>query len=223
MSSEKEKSSQTLILAIIVAAFSLMGGIWLSQKHFLENNDTKIVPGVEITVLPVARELKPFILQTDEGKPFTPATLKGQWSFLFFGYTNCPDICPTTLRIMQSVWKKLPTKQGQPGHPRLYFISVDPDRDSAATLKSYTRYFNPEFTGVTGHLDEIDKLVNQLGIMYGYDEKDNGNDKDYNVNHSASLILIDPRGRMRAVISPPHIADKILADFERIRIFYGDK
>ena len=85
------------------------------------------------------------------------------------------------------------------------------------------QYFNPEFNGVTGKLDELDKLTNQIGILYGYDEKDSDNDDDYIVNHSAQLILVDPKGRMRAVISPPHIAKTIAANFQTIRTFYGDE
>jgi protein SCO1/2 len=141
---------------------------------------------------------------------------------MFFGYTNCPDVCPTTLKVMQQVWKMLPAKQNEKGHPRLYFVSVDPDRDSLSTLKKYVKYFNPEFTGVTGKLDELDKLTGQIGILYGYEDKNSGTDKNYTVNHSAQLILFDPRGRMRAVFSPPHEAKTIAANFQTIRLFYGD-
>ena len=154
---------------------------------------------------------------------FSPAQLKGQWSFLFFGFINCPDVCPTTLKAMQSVWKTLPTKAGGQGHPKLYFISVDPDRDDSETLKKYVKFFNPEFNAATGKLDELDKLTNQIGILYGYDEKEDGNDKEYIVNHSAQLILVDPKGRMRTVISPPHIPKTIAANFQTIRTFYGDE
>jgi len=223
MSSEKKKSIKNLILPISIGAISLIFGLWLSQQMLMSNNDTHVPKNLDATVLPNARALADFRLFDQNKQVFSPAQLKGHWSFLFFGFTNCPDVCPTTLKVMQAVWKTLPTKVGEPGHPKLYFISVDPDRDSAETLKKYVQYFNPEFIGVTGKLDELDKLTNQIGVLYGYDEKDDDNDKEYIVNHSAQLILIDPKGRMRAVISPPHIAKTIAANFQTIRTFYGDK
>ena len=104
----------------------------------------------------------------------------------------------------------------------MIFVSVDPDRDKPEILKQYVQYFHPEFNGVTGKINEIDKLTSQIGILYGYDEKEGGNDLEYTVNHSAQLILVDPKGRMRAVISPPHIPETIASNFQTIRLFYGD-
>lgn len=206
----------------MIGIVSLLTGLWISQNLLITNNDTKIPPNLDATVLPNARVLTNFTLTDHNNKLFSPAELKGHWSFLFFGFTNCPDVCPATLKVMQSVWKSLPTKLNEAGHPKLYFISVDPDRDSLNTLKQYVEYFNPEFLGITGKLDEIDKLTRQIGILYGYDEKDSDKDQQYTVNHSAQLILIDPKGRMRAVISPPHDAKTISANFQTIRLFYGD-
>ena len=223
MSSEKKKSFKNLILPISIGVISLVLGLWVSQQILMSNNDNRVPKNLDATVLPNARPLVGFSLYDHDKKTFSPAQLKGHWSFLFFGFTNCPDVCPTTLKVMQSVWKTLPTKTGEPGHPKLYFVSVDPDRDKAEILKQYVQYFNPEFNGVTGKLDELDKLTNQIGILYGYDEKDSDNDDDYIVNHSAQLILVDPKGRMRAVISPPHIAKTIAANFQTIRTFYGDE
>ncbi len=222
MSSEK-RSVKNIILPISIGAISLVIGLWLSQQMLLNNNDTKIPKNLDATVLPNARVLAGFNLINHDKQPFTEEQLKGQWSFLFFGFTNCPDVCPTTLKVMQSVWKTLPTKPGEVGHPKLYFVSVDPDRDKTEIIKSYIQYFHTEFIGVTGKANELDKLTNQIGILYGYDDKSDGSDLEYTVNHSAQLILIDPRGRMRAVISPPHIAKTIAANFQTIRTFYGDE
>lgn len=223
MASDKKNSIKNLILPVSVGIISLAVGLWLSQQILMSNNDTKVPKNLDATVLPNARPLIGFNLIDQNKQTFSPAQLKGQWSFLFFGFTNCPDVCPTTLKVMQAVWKTLPTKPGEAGHPKLYFISVDPDRDKPETLKHYVQYFNPEFNAATGKLDELDKLTNQIGILYGYDEKEDNNDQEYIVNHSAQLILVDPKGRMRAVISPPHIAKTIAANFQTIRLFYGDK
>lgn len=223
MSSETTNALKKMVLPIIVGAISLIIGLWLSQQILFNGNDTKIPPNLDATVLPNARPLVGFNLIDQNNKPFTPEQLKGHWSLLFFGFTNCPDVCPTTLKVMQSMWKTLPTKLGEQGHPQLYFVSIDPERDTPKLLKEYVQFFNPEFNGVTGKFNELDKLTGQIGILYGFDEKDGDNDKEYIVNHSSQLILVDPQGRMRAVISPPHIAKTIAANFQTIRTFYGDE
>jgi len=222
MSSENTRSAQKVILPVLLGIISLIVGIWLSQQMLSNNNDNKIPKNLDATVLPNARPLTGFNLIDHNGEAFGPEQLKGQWSYLFFGFTNCPDVCPATLKEMQSMWKSLPTKQGMTGHPKLYFVSVDPDRDPPETLKKYVQFFNSEFIGLSGHLDQIDKLTRQIGILYGYDEKENNDDKEYIVNHSSQLILVDPKGRMRAVISPPHISKTIANNFQTIRTFYGD-
>ena len=219
---QKKSSVSQYILIFSLGILSLVVGFWLSQQLLNDSNDHKMPQNLEATVLPDARELVGFALSDHDGGPFTPQQIKGHWSFLFFGFTNCPDVCPTALKVMQGVWKTLPTKQGETGHPKLFFVSVDPDRDKPATLKQYVQYFHPEFNAVTGNLDELDKLTNQIGILYGYDDKENKPD-DYTVNHSAQIILVDPRGRMRAVISPPHDPEMISSNFQTIRTFYGDE
>jgi len=223
MPTENKSFTKTYILPLTIGAISLVIGIWLSQQILMNTNDTRIPKNLDATVLPNARPLIDFNLNDHNEEAFSPAQLRGHWSFLFFGFTNCPDVCPTTLKAMQAIWKTLPTKQGEPGHPKLFFISVDPDRDKTKMLKQYVQYFHPEFIGVTGKLDELDKLTRQIGILYGYDEKEGSNDQEYIVNHSAQVILVDPKGRMRAVISPPHIAKVMAANFQTIRTFYGDE
>ena len=221
MQPEDITKTKRFLLMLIVGVISISAGLWLSQKMFISNNDTSIPAQLDATVLPNARVMKEFSLSEHNGEVFNPQQLKNHWSFLFFGFTNCPDVCPVTLKVMQDVWKTLPTKASDKGHPKLYFISVDPERDKLNTLKQYVEYFNPEFIGVTGNLDELDKLTRQIGILYGYDDKDGASDNEYTVNHSAQIILIDPKARMRAVISPPHDAKTIAANFQTIRLFYG--
>ncbi|MFP3874407.1 MAG: SCO family protein [Thiohalophilus sp.] len=205
-------------LIALVAVVAVWLGVWLS----LQNTDRGIPEEMEATVLPEARQLQPFDLQDHHGRPFGLEQLEGQWSFLFFGFTNCPDICPATLHTMKSVWQKLPTEPGEPGHPQLFFVSVDPDRDSLDTLKQYVTYFDPSFVGVTGDLDEIDNLTGQVGVLYGYDDNKNDNPLDYTVNHSGQVLLIDPRGRMRAVLSPPHDSTTMARNYQTIINYYGD-
>ena len=123
---------------------------------------------------------------------------------------------------MKSVWQKLPTQPGDPQHPKLFFVSVDPDRDRLDTLKQYVTYFDPSFIGVTGSLDQIDNLTGQLGVLYGYDDRKNDNPLDYTVNHSGQVLLVDPQARLRAVISPPHDSTTMARNYQIITDYYGD-
>ena len=217
----RTKSRYTNAILLTVALLSLGLGFWFSQHYQNQGRDGAIPQELEATVLNPPRPLSRFSLHDHDTKPFSDQTLKGHWSFLFFGYTHCPDVCPIALKVMQDSWKQIPHDPNDPAAPRMYFISVDPDRDSAELLKQYVGYFDPSFIGVTGEAEEIDKLTGQLGILYGFEDKDpeTGN---YNVNHSAQFILVDPQGRMRAVISPPHDPATIASNFQTIREYYGD-
>jgi len=211
--------ARSALLLIAIALLSLLGGYWVSQ--YLQRTGNRMPEGLEATVLDPPRSLTPFTLQDHDRKPFTEQSLHGHWSFLFFGYTHCPDVCPVTLQVMQSAWKRIPRAPDDPAAPRLYFVSVDPDRDTPELLKPYVQYFDPSFIGVTGEADEIDKLTNRIGVLYGFEDKKAGTE-DYLVNHSAQIILIDPQGNLRAVFSPPHDPAGIARGFNTIRDFYGD-
>lgn len=215
------RSLQTPLLLALIALLALAAGYALSSRYQASSRDHSMPRGLEATVLDRPRPLKPFRLVDQNGRPFTEQSLRDHWSFLFFGYVHCPDVCPITLRVMQQVWKQLPQRADDKAPPQMIFVSVDPDRDTPEILGQYVSYYHPDFRGVTGPLDEIDRLTGQLGILYGFDDKQAGSE-DYLVNHSAQLILIDPQGRMRAVISPPHEPATIAANFQTIRDYYGD-
>jgi len=211
------KKLRQITLLILVAVISLGIGIWLSK---LKQQQTSAIPDdLNATVLDKPRPLSPFTLEDHDNKHFTRDSFKGQWSYLFFGYTNCPDVCPLALKVMQTAWNSMP-KTDSAGHPvKMYFVSVDPDRDSNKLLKDYTTYFNPEFIGLTGEADQLDIFTNQLGILYGFEDKAKDSD-NYLVNHSAQFLLINPKGQLQAVISPPHEAEKIASELGEIFKFY---
>jgi protein SCO1/2 len=169
-------------------------------------------------VLPEARALEPFQLTDIEQKPFDRERLKGKWSLLFFGYTHCPDICPTTLTSLRLMARQLQQTPDYYQDLQVVFISVDPGRDSLPHLKEYVSYFHPDFLAATGKKTQIDKLARQLGAVYMFDGDTNTD--DYIVNHSASIALIDPQGRWVARFNPPHKASKMADDFRRLRDYY---
>jgi len=154
-------------------------------------------------------------LVDQHNQPFQTSTLKGSWNLLFFGFTNCPDVCPTTLNNLKQAAKQL---SQQP--IRYIFVSLDPNRDSPEKLKDYMNFFNPEFTALTGNKAEIDRLSEALGVIYDY-EGDTSSD-DYSVNHYAAILVVDPQARLRAHILPPHSASKIVTGISLIMDYYGN-
>lgn len=171
------------------------------------------------TLLPSPLELSPFTLIDHNNKPFTQDSLRGQWNFVFFGYTHCPDVCPNALGMLKRVQGLLETA-GETPLPRVLFVSVDPARDDPETLASYISYFHPSFTGLSGEDEELMRLTRQLGILYG--RAPGGSDEDYLVDHSAAIILLNPEGHFQAVFGMPHDPEKIAADFIAVRNWYEE-
>jgi len=221
--SDDHPQQQSLSLPVILFGLALMAGGVLAARYFMEPHTAKTSQpaDIEATYLADGKPITGFHLQDDNHQPFDASRFKGKWTFLFFGYTNCPDVCPTTMLVMKSVWAKLPASARAVPAPQLVFVSVDPDRDSPNKLKKYVSFYQPDFIGVTGKADQIDILTRQVGVLYGFDDDPDG--KGYTVKHSAQIILVDPTGKMRAVFSPPHKVEDIVNSFVRIRIFYEGK
>jgi protein SCO1/2 len=172
------------------------------------------------TVLPQFRELPPFALGDHLGGPFSNQELMGKWTFLSFGYTHCPDICPTTLAILGSMDEEI-AASGPSAPRRVVFVSIDPERDSQQRLAEYIGYFDPQFVAATGSDAELQGLTRPLGILYAKVPTENSA-MGYVMDHSASVILVDPKGRYHALFSPPHDPLAMAADFNAIVSNYGD-
>ncbi|MEL4439355.1 SCO family protein [Shewanella algae] len=163
------------------------------------------------------RPLQPFELQDQNGHLFDNDKLKQKWSLIFAGYTSCPDVCPTTLGKLSAVYPKL----AQVAPIQVILLSVDPERDSQSKLKDYLAFFHPEFIGLRAEHPALLPFSRDLGLVYSLV----GDGPDYQVDHSASLILISPDGRRYATIKPssqtpgqlPQIRnDELLADFRTL-------
>lgn len=141
------------------------------------------------------------------------SVFEGEWSIVFFGFTHCPDVCPITLTVMKDVIEKIKTTDVP--EPQTLFVSVDPKRDTPEIMKRYMSYFNEDFIGVTGELGAIHQLTNALGIVTAYTVRKD-NPEEYDVDHTASMLLIDPMGRMRGKFTAPHSVDTIVSDYTTI-------
>ena len=150
---------------------------------------------------PQAREIRPFQLSNQEGDSVGLSSLKGHWSLLFFGFTYCPDICPTTLGVLNQAMKKIEKP------PQVVLVSVDPERDTPKLLKQYLVGFNPAFDGYTGEFEQIVGLATNVNVAFG---KVPGPEAGtYLVDHSASIIVVNPQGEYAGFIKAPHQAEDI--------------
>ena len=171
------------------------------------------------TYLSPARRLPDFSLIDQRNHAFGPADLRGRWSILFFGYTNCPDLCPTTLTTLASMEKDMRSRGAGPV-PQVIFVSVDAKRDTPAQLAKYVPYFDPDFIGVTARdQPTIEELARQLGVaVYLTPPKPDGT---YTVDHSGAIFVVDPAGRLSAILTGPFTASSLESDIKRIEAVHG--
>lgn len=156
------------------------------------------------------KQIPDFSLQNANGDPLDQRVFDDKWSLVFFGYTHCPDVCPITLHVMKGVVASLEEQNMTP--PQIVFVTVDPVRDTPDVMKQYVGYFDESFIGITGELNKVHALTSSLGIVASFTANDSDPD-NYIVDHTASLLLIDPQKRVRAKVTPPHEADTIVADY----------
>lgn len=149
------------------------------------------------------RPLPPFRLQRAGGQSLSNDDLRGHWTFLFFGYTSCPDICPTTLAEMARLHDLLAKDDGVLADTRFVFVSVDPQRDSPDALATYTAWFSPDFIGATGDDAALTALTRPLKIRY---RRGKPSAEGYLVEHASAVLLIDPQVRYHARLEAPHHA-----------------
>lgn len=214
------------VVTIIIAVGALVAGVML----FGQLNKK---PTVEFALhYQQAREVKPFELTDHLGNSFNNASLKGHWSWVFFGYTSCPDVCPTTLQEMNFIYDDL---KAIANNSQVLLVSVDPKRDTQEKLASYIGYFNPEFKALYGDHGALFPFARNLGLMYAITDPDDdainnhgATVSNYLVDHSASLVLINPLGKVEAIFKPKQAlgevpvieGDKLISDFAKIIALY---
>jgi protein SCO1/2 len=154
----------------------------------------------------------PFSLVDQNDKPFTDADLKGKWQLVFFGYTHCPDVCPTTLNDLSLALDQLGDKKSQVG---IVFISVDPERDTPAVLKSYVGSFGGPVEALTGSPDAVAQAAKDYKVYYAKHPRGDGG---YDMDHSALIYIMDPQGRFTATFTPDDQPQKMA---ERLKKLLG--
>ena len=161
-----------------------------------------------------ARALPDFELVAHDRRAFGRDDLNGHWSLLFFGYTHCPDICPITLQTLADAVGQIGDADVRDAL-RIYFVSVDPERDSPARLTEYVTYFDPAFTGLTAPLEHLRPLTRALGIAHDFRNRTDGASA-YDVDHSSAIVLINPDAEFAGIFGAPHDPAALARDLTRI-------
>ena len=211
MNKGQSPKSRSLWAAAGLLAVAAAAGVWLGVILIDGTRGPAQEQMQSATLLPTPKPLAPFSLVDQDSRPFTLEDLRGHWTFVSLGYTSCPDVCPTTMATFNAVDGKLGA-DAMEHRVRFLLVSVDPERDDPERLAQYVRYFNPRFLGATGSHDELRGLTGQLGVMYARAE-DRKSAMTYLVDHSASILLLDPQTRLSAIFSAPHDPGAIAADF----------
>jgi len=163
-------------------------------------------------VLVPSRALGDFSLIDNQGRSFGAANLRGHWSLMFFGYTNCPDFCPTTLTTLAALEQRLRAAKAE--SPQVIFVSVDAKRDTPAQLAKYVPYFDPDFIGLTAaDQPAIERQAKKWGVAVMIEPASGGN---YTVDHSGEMFVINPAGNLAAILTGPFTVDALQSDFKRI-------
>lgn len=217
-------------IVALVAGYFLSSVLQDSVEHEYEAVNEKALAEarkyftpIQGTILSPTRKIAVPALLKDDGETLTLDDLSEHWHLLFFGYTNCPDICPTTMGVLAQA--KNTAKANNHMFPDVVFISVDPERDKVETLGDYVRYFDEEFVGVTGDENLIKAFALQMSVVFmkmsaeadSVDATESvSNETGYLVDHSSALLLLNPEGRLVAFFNPPHDPETLLKDFQTV-------
>jgi protein SCO1/2 len=200
---------------IVVCCISVVYYIYVlrPQQHFYNAHHVAIKGIYLIKPLDVPN----FSLTDNHNNPFTEKQLYGHWTMVFFGFTRCAMVCPTTMSALTTMMKILETKLDKAQLPQVVFITVDPDRDTIEGLDRYVTSFNPNFIGARTSAEgtaELEKLFHVTSIK----QDNNQNAENYSINHSADLLLINPEAKIQAYFAYPQQPEQLASNYQSITL-----
>jgi protein SCO1/2 len=204
------QNSRSLVL-FIVGLLALLGGV-VAASLLLGRGEQATLDNISATYLPGGKPVADFALTDHRGETFTEQDLRGRWSLMFFGFTNCPDVCPTTMATLSQAHDLIESRGGE--LPQVLFVGVDPQRDRPQ-LATYVGYFHERFAGLTGSAEQIAGLTRDLGIAYRIHADPDG-DGQYGVDHSGLVLLINPQGQFQAFFRDPGDPQRLVDDYLQI-------
>lgn len=200
--------NQKILIGIVLATTLL---VIFSFQLIKEPSNTLPKELIDVAVMP-PKTLEGIYLFDHQEKEITTKNFSNQWSFVFFGFINCPDVCPATLSQLVQINKKIRLKKEYEDNLQIFFVSIDPKRDSSKKLAEFVANFDSSFIALRGNEKNINFFENQLKAFHRIDE--NGSNDFYSVKHSADIFLIDPEGRLAARFTPPMNLDLVVEQFQ---------
>jgi protein SCO1/2 len=197
-----------LLMLVIVGGF-----VYRIQQPRVMTSIEMQVNGLYLLETP--RNFGELNLVDHHGEPFTRDRFVGRWSLVFFGFTYCPDICPTTMSFLDRLVGELEGTEVE--DTQVVMVSVDPARDTVDQLAAYVPYFNPDFVGVTGEFLDIHRFATALNTPF---RKVPGQSEDYLVDHSANVVLINPRGDYHGFFKAPLDLAKMKLTYRSARVLW---
>ncbi|MBK1726127.1 SCO family protein [Halorhodospira neutriphila] len=197
-------------LLAVAAVLAALSGLWLVVSQV---SSPQGAPDVEATYLEGGRPIADFQLRDHRGGAFTPQRLQGRWTLLTFGHTRSPEATPETLGLLAVTYRILAEAEVADGL-QVAMVTVNPGEDSARRLASYLPEFHPDFVGVTGEAAQIRRLARSMGIRYS---EPGTEARPIQVQPARVIALLDPRGQLLALFTPPHHPELLARDVQRIR------
>ncbi len=194
------------LIIVLVAVAAMLGGLTASRFLLQEPVEFRAA-----SMFPEPRQLQPFELVDGNGQPFTEADLTDRYTLVFFGFTNCPDICPDTLNQVAEAKRRLELMRVEQSNlPRVVFVSVDPERDEGQAMLDYVTWFDDDFKAITGSDEALQELTRQVGALYVRMAPDESG--FYSVDHSGMIVIIDPEAQMIGRFAQPIDTESMVAD-----------
>lgn len=203
VSAERKRGIHITVGVIALLATIFVGGFfWAFTRERVLSPEELQANGA--LLFEKARQMPEFSLLSDQAETVNRSWFEGQWDIVFFGYTFCPDICPTTLATLKQYYEQLPSDQQT--RTRIVLASVDPARDSSSQLSQYLQFFHPDFRGVTGEFLEVYRFATGLGAPF---KKAPGGGDNYLVDHSGNVAIVNPAGHFVGILKSPISVEQI--------------
>lgn len=214
-SPEQQRGILITVVVLILFMCAVLAGFMhkLSQPRVITDSELRLNGAIK---LERPRIIDDFELLADNGEAFHTGDLVGRWTLVFFGFTHCPDVCPTTMSTLNSFYQTLDEETRS--NTDILLVSVDPKRDRPELLGEYVRYFNPEFRGVTGEFLDLKRFANQLNVPFNKVPLEND---DYTVDHGSQVVLINPRGHYHAFFKAPLDPAKMKLTYRSMRATFS--
>ncbi|MDF1677102.1 MAG: SCO family protein [Legionellaceae bacterium] len=200
-----------LFISLILTGI-LVGSFYAKRTAMLKQQAAK--NAFHGTLLDAPRPVQAFALTNTDGAPFSQNNLKNHWTMMFFGFTRCGFVCPTTMQELGKMYRLLEAQHVSP-LPQVIMVSIDPSRDDLAGLRRYVTAFHPSFQGARGSEEMTHAMTKALGVAYAKIEKDpNAPATEDDIEHTGAVMMFNPEGDLAAFFTSPHQAKNLAADYQ---------